>query len=94
LSHRLETRIAGIGMSPSNPWIGEMKLSKACIQILQDIRFQEITELIETREPYRVPFYPDMIGVHLLISQPTVVSWNISSKSFTRCSGVIFSVVS
>jgi hypothetical protein len=26
--------------------------------------------LIETRAPYQVPYYPDMVGVHLLISWP------------------------
>jgi hypothetical protein len=30
-----ETRIAGIRMSPSKPGMGEMKLSKACIQTIK-----------------------------------------------------------
>jgi hypothetical protein len=33
----VETRILGIGMSPSNPGIGEIKLSKAYIQIHQEL---------------------------------------------------------
>jgi hypothetical protein len=32
---RAETGMAGIGMSPSNPGMGEMKLSKSCIQKLE-----------------------------------------------------------
>jgi hypothetical protein len=32
LGDRAETRITGIGMSPSNPGMGEMKLSRACIR--------------------------------------------------------------
>jgi hypothetical protein len=34
------------------------------------MRFQEIRVLIKRRAPYRVPFYPNMVGVHLLISRP------------------------
>jgi hypothetical protein len=52
LRDQVETGIAGIWMCPSNLGMREMKLSKACIQLLQDIRFQEIIELIETRTPY------------------------------------------
>jgi hypothetical protein len=32
LGYRAKTGIAGKGMSPSNPWMEEIKLSKACIQ--------------------------------------------------------------
>jgi hypothetical protein len=32
LGDRAETRITGIGMSPSTPGMGEMKLSRACIR--------------------------------------------------------------
>jgi hypothetical protein len=36
---------------------------------IHDIKFHGITILIETRAPYRVPFYPDIVGAHLLISR-------------------------
>jgi hypothetical protein len=35
LRDRVETGIVGMSMSPSKPGIGEMKLSKTCIQIHQ-----------------------------------------------------------
>jgi hypothetical protein len=38
---------------------------------MRDIRFQEIKVLIKSRVPYQVPFYPNMVGAHLLISWPT-----------------------
>jgi hypothetical protein len=35
LGGRAETGIAGIGMSPSKPGIGEIKLSKSCIRTIK-----------------------------------------------------------
>jgi hypothetical protein len=42
-----ETGIAGIGMSPSKPGIGEMKLSKSCIRTIKtsDLQKTEKTKL-------------------------------------------------
>jgi hypothetical protein len=37
---------------------------------MRDIRFQEIKVLIKSRVPYRVPFYPNMVGAYLLVSRP------------------------
>jgi hypothetical protein len=34
------------------------------------MRFQEGNSINNDKAPYRVPFYPDMVGAHLLISRP------------------------
>jgi hypothetical protein len=41
LGHRVEIGIARIGMSPSNLRMGEIKLSKACIQIHWELDLRE-----------------------------------------------------
>jgi hypothetical protein len=59
--------MAGIGICPSNPGMGEIKLSKACIQTNKLRDSEKVTKLVMMRAPYWVPFYPDMVGAHLLI---------------------------
>jgi hypothetical protein len=58
-------------MSPSKPGIGEMKLSKACIQTIKLQDLMKIESNCSFRAPYRVPFYTDMVDVCLLIGRPT-----------------------
>jgi hypothetical protein len=41
LGDRVETGIVGIGMSPSNLGMGEIRLSKACIQIYQELNLRK-----------------------------------------------------
>jgi hypothetical protein len=65
-----KTRTIKNGMSPSKPEMGEIKLSKACIQTREMWDSKKTIVFIMTSAPYRVPFYPDMIGAHLLIGWP------------------------
>jgi hypothetical protein len=62
-----ETGIVRIGMSPSKPRMGEIKLSKVCIQGIEACDLEKIEKIELNRAPYWVPFYPDMVGVHLLV---------------------------
>jgi hypothetical protein len=41
LGSQAETGMAGIRMSPSNPRIGEIKLSKSCIQVKCEILWRQ-----------------------------------------------------
>jgi hypothetical protein len=66
----VKTVMVVIGMSPSKSGMEEIKLSKACIQVNKLWDFKKATELVMTRVPYRVPFYTDMVGAHLLINRP------------------------
>jgi hypothetical protein len=61
--------MAKIRISPSNPGIGEIKLSKAYIRTYKLWDFEKVTKLVMTWAPYRVLFYPDMVEAHLLISR-------------------------
>jgi hypothetical protein len=49
LGDQVEAGIARIGMSPSNPGKGEVRLSKACIQIYQELNLRKNIELKEGR---------------------------------------------
>jgi hypothetical protein len=62
--------MAGIRMSPSKLRMGEMKLSKACIQTKETSDFKKMRKVVLTRKPYQVNFHPDMVGAQLLIGQP------------------------
>jgi hypothetical protein len=65
-----DIELAGIRMSPSNPGMGEMKLSKSCIQV---IGIRDLKETMKTKlgwAPYRVSFYLDMVRAHLLVRRP------------------------
>jgi hypothetical protein len=70
LGGQAKTGTARIRMSPSKSGIGEIKLSKTCIQMNKIYDFKKTIILIKTRVPYRIPFNPDMVGAHLLISRP------------------------
>jgi hypothetical protein len=61
--------MAKIRISPSNPGIGEIKLSKAYIRTYKLWDFEKVRKLVMTWAPYRVLFYPDMVEAHLLISR-------------------------
>jgi hypothetical protein len=62
--------MAGIRMSPSKLRMGEMKLSKACIQTKETSDFKKTRKVVLTRKPYQVSFHPDMVGAQLFIGQP------------------------
>jgi hypothetical protein len=70
LGGQVKTGMAGIRMSPPKPVMGEIKLSKAYIQTKERSDLKKAVKFVLTRAPYRVPFYPDMVGAHLLISWP------------------------
>jgi hypothetical protein len=65
-----KTRMAGIEISPSKLGSGEMKLSNACIQTEEVQDYKKARHVVLTRAPYWVSLQPDMVGTHLLISQP------------------------
>jgi hypothetical protein len=65
-----EIGMAGIGMSPSNPGIGEMKISRSCIQEIMIRDPREIMKAKISRAPYRIPFNPNVVRAHLLVSRP------------------------
>jgi hypothetical protein len=91
---QIDIGMAGIEMSPSNPGMGQMKLSKSCIQ---EIGIRDLKETMKTKlgwAPYRVSFYPNVVREHLLIGHHVEMSLNISPRCFTRSSGVILSWVS
>jgi hypothetical protein len=56
LGGRLETGVTRIGMSPSKSGMGEIKLSKACIQTKKDIRIQEGDIIDEDKGTLPDPF--------------------------------------
>jgi hypothetical protein len=62
--------MAGMGMSPSNLGIEEIKLSKAYIQTNKLCDFNKTMKLVITRVLHRDPFYSDMAKSHLLVSRP------------------------
>jgi hypothetical protein len=47
-----------------------MKLSKAYIEAIKTWDLKKIDKTEFNREPYQVPFYPHMVGAHLLIGWP------------------------
>jgi hypothetical protein len=67
---RVKIGMVGIGMSPSKLGMGEIKLSKAWIQMNKMWDFKKEMKSVMTTVPYRVPFYPYMVGGYLLVSQP------------------------
>jgi hypothetical protein len=67
---RAETGMVGIEMSPSKPGMGEMKLSKACIQTNMMFDSKKAMKYDITGAPYRVPLNPNMVGSHLLVGWP------------------------
>jgi hypothetical protein len=67
---RAETGMVGIEMSPSKPAMGEMKLSKACIQTDMKFDSKKAMKYDITGAPYRVPLNPNMVGSHLLVGWP------------------------
>jgi hypothetical protein len=42
-------------------------LSKVCIQTIEACDLEKIEKIELNRAPYWVPFYPNMVGVHLLV---------------------------
>jgi hypothetical protein len=67
---RAKIGTAKIGTSPSKLGMGEIQISKVCIQTKEMRDFRKTIKFVLTRAPYRVPFHPDMVGAHLLISWP------------------------
>jgi hypothetical protein len=70
LGDRVETGIIRISISPSNPGMGEMKLSKDYIHIHKELDLKEKYRT-KRRTPYQDPFHSNMVGALLFISQPT-----------------------
>jgi hypothetical protein len=65
---RAKTEMARIRMSLSKPKMGEMKLTKACVQTKETYDFKKMRKVVLTRAPYLVSFHPDLVGANLLVS--------------------------